>query len=108
MAAELAKEGYHVILLEKALYTHPNDLPLSELSSFELLYERKGTLMTEDGGLRIMAGTAWGGGTFVNWSACLVTPEKVRQEWAKNHKLPYFTSPEFQKAIGILECFNSM
>ena len=99
VAAELAKEGYHVILLEKAKYMHPTDLPLTEMSSFDLLYERKGTLMSEDGGLRILAGNAFGGGTFVNWSACLETPQKVRAEWAEKHKLPHFVSADFQKSI---------
>ena len=67
VAAELAKEGYKVILIDKAVYTHPSELPLTEMTSFDLLYEGKGTLMSEGGELRILAGTAWGGGTAVNW-----------------------------------------
>lgn len=67
VAAELAKEGYRVILVDKANYVHPSDLPLTEMKSFDLLYERKGALATDDGALRILAGSAWGGGTAVNW-----------------------------------------
>jgi hypothetical protein len=99
VAAELAKEGYQVILLDKAIYTHTSDLPLTELQSFDLLYEQKGTLMTEDGSLRILAGNAWGGGTAINWSASLQTPLKTRQEWATRYGLPYFASTGYQKAI---------
>ena len=67
VAAELAKSGMNVILLDKAVYTHPSDYSLGELESIQSFYEQKGTLQTEDGSLRILAGSVWGGGTTINW-----------------------------------------
>ncbi|KAJ3171036.1 hypothetical protein HDU88_008070 [Geranomyces variabilis] len=98
MAAELAQAGYSVIVLEKALYIHQSDLPFTEKESFERLYENKAGLMTDDGSVRILAGSAFGGGTAVNWSASLQLPFATRQEWARKG-LPYFASQEYSKAI---------
>lgn len=67
VAAELAKSGLDVIIVDKAIYTHPSDYSLGELDSIQNLFEQKGTLQTEDGSMRILAGTAWGGGTTINW-----------------------------------------
>lgn len=67
VAAELAKSGMDVIIVDKAIYTHPSDYSLGELDSIQSFFEQKGTLQTEDGSMRILAGTAWGGGTTINW-----------------------------------------
>ncbi|KAI9008318.1 hypothetical protein BC832DRAFT_530553 [Gaertneriomyces semiglobifer] len=99
LAAELAKAGFDVVVLEKALYTHPTDLPFTERQSFQLLYERAGAITSEDGSIRTLMGSAWGGGTAVNWSASLIPPGKVREEWAKNYKLPYFVSSHYPEAL---------
>lgn len=56
VAAELAKAGHNVVVLEKAFYTHPTDLPFEEMASFNLLYERGGSLASEDGSMQILAG----------------------------------------------------
>jgi hypothetical protein len=47
-----------------------------------MLYERGCLLTTEDGAMAVLAGSCFGGGTVVNWSASLRTPMYVRQEWA--------------------------
>ncbi|KAJ3162284.1 hypothetical protein HDU86_004764 [Geranomyces michiganensis] len=98
MAGELAQAGYSVIVLEKALYVHQSDLPFTEKESFERLYENQAGLMTDDGSVRILAGSAFGGGTAVNWSASLQLPFATRQEWARKG-LPYFASQEYSNAI---------
>jgi choline dehydrogenase-like flavoprotein len=67
VAAELAKSGLDVIVVDKAIYTHPSDYSLGELDSIQSLFEQKGTLQTEDGSMRILAGSVWGGGTTINW-----------------------------------------
>ena len=71
VAAELAQAGHKVLVLEKAPYRHHTDLSMNELDSVSNLYERGGALQSENGGIQILAAKAWGGGTFVNWSASL-------------------------------------
>ncbi|KAI9106080.1 hypothetical protein DFS34DRAFT_45328 [Phlyctochytrium arcticum] len=102
VAAELAGAGHNVIVIDKALYTHPTDFPYREKESFELLYDRAGALCSRDGSIRMMAGSVWGGGTTVNWSACLALAGKVREEWATDYDLPFFVSREFSETVDII------
>ncbi|KAJ3397135.1 hypothetical protein HDV05_002985, partial [Chytridiales sp. JEL 0842] len=66
VAAELAAAGHRVIVVEKAKYVHHTDQNYNELESFSTFYERNGALQAEDGSMQLLAGTAWGGGTYVN------------------------------------------
>ncbi|KAJ3005003.1 hypothetical protein HKX48_000919 [Thoreauomyces humboldtii] len=99
VAAEMTKQGYDVIVLEKAIYQHPTDLPYSEKAAFEALYEQSASLMTENGAIRILAGSTFGGGTAINWSASLRMPAKTREEWAQKYGLPYFVSPAYNDVL---------
>ncbi|KND02977.1 uncharacterized protein SPPG_02052 [Spizellomyces punctatus DAOM BR117] len=99
VAGELAQAGHDVLVLEKAFYTHPSELPYTPKASFELLFERSGALGSEDGSMQVLTGNAWGGGTAVNWSASLRLPSKVREEWATKYKLPYFMSLDYANAV---------
>ncbi len=47
----------------------------------------------------MIAGSNWGGGGTVNWSASLQPQSFVRNEWSKDRGLPLFTSPEFQESL---------
>jgi choline dehydrogenase-like flavoprotein len=99
LAAELAAAGHRVIVVEKAKYAHHTEQTYNELDSFSTYFERNGTLQAEDGSMQILAGTAWGGGTHVNWCASLRPPASVREEWAEKYSLPYFTSTAYQQAL---------
>jgi hypothetical protein len=46
-----------------------------------------------------MAGATFGGGGAVNWGASLRTPHYVRREWAEDHNLPFFLTPDFQRQL---------
>lgn len=48
--------------------------------------------------MTIIAGSTWGGGGTINWSASLQTQGYVRREWAAQG-LPFFTSAEFQTSL---------
>lgn len=98
-AAQLSQAGHRVLVLEKAKYTHPDEYPLTEYKSFKLFYERGGFLGSDDGGIQILAGTSWGGGTTVNWSASLSLPEVARKEWAEKYGLDFYNNPEYQDDI---------
>ena len=80
MAAELSRSS-RVLLLEKSGHLTYDDIPGTEDHSFNSMYERGGSLRTEDSAIAVLAGSTFGGGSAVNWACCLSTPAYVREEW---------------------------
>ncbi|KAG0170462.1 hypothetical protein DFQ28_002085 [Apophysomyces sp. BC1034] len=97
-AAELAKAGKSVLVIDKGTYHHELDFDLNESSAFGNLYEYGGVFTSQDGSISVLAGSAFGGGTTVNWSATLKPQHFVREEWAKQG-LTHFISPEFSRDL---------
>ncbi|KAE8717663.1 Long-chain-alcohol oxidase FAO2 [Hibiscus syriacus] len=81
-AATLASSGMKVIVLEKGEYYGPVDYSPFEDNDSRRLYV--------------------GGGSAVNWSACIRTPEPLLREWAEECKLSVFKSREYQSAMDIV------
>lgn len=54
-----------------------------ELSAFETMYEGGGILASDESAISVVAGSTWGGGSRINWSACLQTDRMVREEWTR-------------------------
>ena len=57
-------------------------MPRTELDAFSRLYLNHGLLSTWDGAISMLAGSAVGGGTLINWMTCIDAPRSVRAEWA--------------------------
>lgn len=103
MAAELAAAGKDVVVLEQGGYYSEPDFTGREAEMMPLLYLRRGLLSTSDQGMVVLAGSALGGGTLVNWSTSLRTPDEVRAEWEREHGLDGLTSAEFTHGFEVTE-----
>lgn len=99
VAAELANVGRRVLVLEKGRYFRRCDISGVEAESLEEMYEAGGTLTTEDTGIAVLAGSAFGGGTLINWACSLRTPEIVKQEWAYKYGIKEFTDGTFDRSL---------
>ncbi|WP_178125267.1 FAD-dependent oxidoreductase [Nocardia cyriacigeorgica] len=100
-AAVLAEAGLDVVVLERGDYYDDADFGAGELDGLLRLYA-PGPQTTAEGQLTLAAGTCLGGGTVVNWSTSLPTPDDVRAEWA-DLGVPQFTAPEFDQALAAVQ-----
>jgi hypothetical protein len=80
VAARLAEQGHDVVVVEAGPYAPEADMPRNELEAFNRLYLDHGMTATGDLGLVILAGSALGGGTLINWATCLEPPPSLRRE----------------------------
>ena len=94
IAGTLAQQGLKVVVLEAAGYFNEADFKQIELLAYQEMYWRGGPTPTADGNVSLQAGTTLGGGTTINWTNCLRTPDWVRQQWAGDHGLEGVDGPE--------------
>ncbi|KAJ3379971.1 hypothetical protein HDU84_006256 [Entophlyctis sp. JEL0112] len=99
LAAELSKAGHRVLVIEKGKHRRFEEYTNNELESLSNTLECSGLLQSENGSIMVLAGSGFGGGTLVNWSASLRPPHKVRREWATTYGLPFFESKAFSDSI---------
>jgi choline dehydrogenase-like flavoprotein len=99
VAAELARAGKDVIVVEKGGNSGDGDFDQNELTAYQKLYENQAVLATRDGGLVVLAGSTLGGATVINWSASFRTPDHVREEWAREHACTDMLSAEYTRAL---------
>jgi len=100
VAAELAAAGKDVIVLEKGGYRNEADFTHQEGEALATMYDAGGLLATRDLGLVILQGATLGGGTVINYTTSLPTPDAVRHEWARDHGLPHFESAEYARSLA--------
>ncbi|XP_047322201.1 long-chain-alcohol oxidase FAO4A-like [Impatiens glandulifera] len=99
IAGILAKAGYKVVVLEKGKYFARNGLSLLEGNTMDQMYQGNGLLATNDMGMVVLAGSTVGGGSTVNWSASIPTPQHVMKEWSDKYGLEVFESKLYREAI---------
>jgi hypothetical protein len=98
-AKNLAEAGFRVVVVEKSYYFPTSAFPMTPLEGNMNLYENGGFLATDDGNMAVLAGSTWGGGGTINWSASLAPQGYLREEWAAKHGLDLFTSRQFQESV---------
>jgi choline dehydrogenase-like flavoprotein len=103
MAAELAKGGRSVLVVEAGPFVDESTMPRDELDAYGRLYLNYGLLTTWDGSITMLAGSGVGGGTLVNWMTCLDTPAEVRAEWARDHGLEGIDGPAWVADVATIE-----
>ena len=120
VSSQLAIKGHKVLVVDKGMYIPAEQLSGTSFFTFRScriatdssigtpaagfrdLYENNGLMASEDGSINILAGSTFGGGTTVNWSASLIPQHFVRQEWATKNKLPHFLTKEFTDSIDFV------
>ncbi|CAL1386681.1 unnamed protein product [Linum trigynum] len=102
IAGVLAKAGYKVLVLEKGSYLARSNLSLLEGPSMDQMYLSGGLMATDDTSFVVLAGSTVGGGSTINWSASLETPQNVTKEWSDDHQLELFESKMYREAIQVV------
>jgi choline dehydrogenase-like flavoprotein len=103
MAAELARAGRSVLVIEAGPFVDEATMPRDELDAYGRLYLNYGLLSTWDGAITMLAGSGVGGGTLVNWMTCIDVPAEVRAEWAREHGLEGLESSEWATDVATIE-----
>jgi choline dehydrogenase-like flavoprotein len=103
VAAELAAAGKDVVVLEMGEYLNEADFTGNEAEMTPRLFLGRGLLTTSDLGITVLAGSCLGGGTVVNWSDSLRTPDDVLDEWERRHGLEGVTGPAFKLGFDVAE-----
>ena len=99
VAAGLAAAGYSVVVLEKGGYFAEPDFHHKESQAMREMYLYGSTLTSSDLRVRIIAGSAVGGGTLVNYATAFRTPDHVLKEWARISGVDAFVSGEIDESL---------
>lgn len=95
VAKTLAEAGLKVLVVEKGHYWSPEYFPMSD-NEAQHLYGNGGAMISDDASITVVAGSTWGGGGTINWSASLQPQGIVRREWAYKFGLTQFNGSDFQ------------
>jgi len=94
IAAECAKAGRDVLVLEMGAYRNESDFSNLEVPGYFELYHGGALATSQSGSISILAGSTLGGGTVVNYMNCVRTPESILAEW-EAHGLAGVSSSSF-------------
>lgn len=99
VAGELAAAGFDVIVAEKGGYHAEADFNGRELDSTERMFEKRGSVMTADLAMLILAGSTLGGGTTINWAASFRPPDSLLHEWERDYGFTGAAGAEFARSV---------
>lgn len=101
VASHLSRAGLKCLVLEKSYHFPSTHFPMSNNDRGEHLMENGGIVLSDDASIAILAGSTFGGGGTINWSASLQPPRPVREEWASDG-LPHFLGAEYQDCLDTI------
>lgn len=104
-AALQAAAGKEVIVVDKGAFIAPDSMSQREFPGIQQQFEAGGLLTSADGGVTVLAGSTLGGGTSINWAACLRTPDYVLEEWAAAGNA-HFTDKAYLQGFEYIEQRN--
>ena len=99
VAGLLAEAGRSVVVLEKGENPTAERFTQVEGDMLNAFYLDHGLLMTQSGSMPILAGSALGGGTVINYTTSFPLPERAREEWARRSGLSLFTGADFEASF---------
>jgi choline dehydrogenase-like flavoprotein len=105
-AAELARGGLDVVVLEQGPHFRARDFDQREDSMLPRLFEEAGMRATEDGSITVLKGRSVGGSTVHNLCYAFRTPDPILALWREEHALPSLTpealAPSFERVERML------
>ena len=101
VAAHLLNEKYEVGIFEKGNYA--NGETNNETFGYHNFYETYAMQQTRGYKVLLLAGTGIGGGTSINWTTSLRTPDNVLNEWdSLTGQNNYFNSSSFKSSMDFV------
>ena len=98
IAANLLNEKYEVGIFDKGNF--PNGVTNNETFGYHNFYETNAIQQTRGYKVQLLAGMGIGGGTSINWTTSLRTPDNILSEWDSLTKQNnYFNSDHFKKSL---------
>lgn len=98
-AKALAEAGHSVLVLDKGHHHPSTHLPMDAPAHLLHMVEGAGAVTSDDNSVLVVAGSCFGGGGTINWSASLQTQGFVRREWAEDRGLAFFATQAFQDSL---------
>ncbi|KAK2598771.1 hypothetical protein N8I77_012159 [Diaporthe amygdali] len=98
-AKNLADAGHRVLVVDKGYHFDASSFPMAAGEAFFHLLEGAVTTASDDNSISVVAGSCFGGGGTVNWSASLQPQGFVRDEWVRERGLDFFGTQEFQNCL---------
>lgn len=86
-AAEIAKSGHSVLILDSGYFYKRSEFKCSESEMNKKLYQEGGSKSTIDGAINILQGKSVGGGTTVNLGTCTRTSGFTLEHWEQHYGL---------------------
>ena len=121
-ALKLAQAGFSVVVLEEGpdipkgkgaggdCHVRPT-LVERESKMYRMLYQQAAAQLTKDNSIQVLQGRCLGGGTAVNWSACLPPPDFTLRHWHDEYGLPFTSDnlrPYIQEVVNYLHIHRNL
>ena len=104
IAANILNQKYEVGIFDKGHF--PNGETNNETFGYHNFYETNAIQQTRGYKVQLLAGMGIGGGTSINWTTSLRTPDNILSEWdALTQQNNYFNSDSFNKSLDYI-CQN--